>query len=268
MAKAFEQSIITAAIPLTPDDVIYSMIMGTSDSRHEYLHPMTYKWFSEFNFRQRTVSQMCHQLWSIETAHILRDPHTLNSRWTMALRVMYSLVDCTVGWTLKHSIRARQVEFLEGLNTLELGTLGIFSRALASACRSKLGQGGLNRECLCVLEDQVSDVGFLQAMKTLLTRNSQILQYGPSLAWAGVAGSSKDQLWFASAMEQGRKDLRAFEEGQDAADTSVQSILWLMFRDKTRCNRGDEWNTAVQIIEQEFASKQTYRTLEVSGIER
>jgi hypothetical protein len=82
---------------------------------------------------------------------------------------MYELVDCTVGTKLECNVRAKQGCFLEDLTVLELGMLGVFSKALAVAGLSKVGDG-LYNDFPCLFEDIVSHLHVLSFMRHLLTQ--------------------------------------------------------------------------------------------------
>lgn len=168
--EVYERSIIKAVVP--KDDINTRVL--TTCSRTDYLPPMTYKWLSELHFRQKAVSSMCHDLWNIEKTQGLSnfrssDPQILMSRET-ALQTMYELVDCTVGIKLEYNVRAKQGHFLEDLTMLELGLLGVFSKALAVASLSRVGDG-LFRDCPCGFEDIVSFLYVSLFMRHLLTSN-------------------------------------------------------------------------------------------------
>lgn len=81
-----------------------------------------------------------------------------------------------------------------------------------------------------------------------------MLRYGPFLAWAAVAGTPKDHMWFALVVQDGLDELRAFEAGQLEAYSSLQSVLWHLFCDKDNCTLTDSWNRALDIIENDVAS--------------
>jgi hypothetical protein len=218
------------------------------------IRPMSYRWLSELSFRDMMTAYLIrHDLSSVETESgwALRPSNPDASYTEFAQRVaifkkdalclIYQLADCTVGMKNKHTVRARQIEFLEELDKLELATLSWFVKALGLGYRrmSSTAHGvaneGLARECMCVFEDKV-------------------LRYGPFLAWAAVAGPPEAHQWFSLVLQQGLNDLRAFEGGIVVAYSSLQSVLWLLFCRKAQCNLGDGWPMVLQIIEQEIAS--------------
>jgi hypothetical protein len=158
-----------------------------------------------------------------------------------ALLLMYQMVDSTAGLRRKHSIRTRQIEFLETLSPMELATLGCFVKALGLGysehmkLQPKPTIEGHIRERMCVLEDKV-------------------LRYGPFFAWATVAGTQRSRRWARIAMLEGLNDMEAFERGQSMAYASLQSVVWNVFCKKAECDLADSWNIIQDIVEEQLVS--------------
>jgi hypothetical protein len=154
---------------------------------------------------------------------------------------MYQLVDATSGLKKKHSIRARQIEFLEMLSPLELAKLGYFVKALGLgyAQYMKLQPERIPdhsiRERICVFEDKV-------------------LRYGPYFAWAVIAGTGKSRRWGRIVMLEGLNDMEAFESGQCLAYASLQSVVWKLFCKRADCDLADSWSIMREMIEGETDS--------------
>jgi hypothetical protein len=156
-----------------------------------------------------------------------------------ALRLLYQMVDSTVGLKSKHAIRATQTEFLDMLDPTELATLGCFLRALSLGYgeNMKLQSEAMNdsriRERLCVFEDKV-------------------LRYGPFFAWATIAGSQRARRWARIMMLEGLNDMEAFERGHSMAYASLQSVLWKLFCKKAECDLADSWAISRDFVEEQL----------------
>ena len=158
-----------------------------------------------------------------------------------AISLMYQLVDSTAGMKSKHTVRERQLEFLNELDEIELATLGIFLTELTFGhCRRMNPGSGVQdrttiRESMCVFEDKA-------------------LRYGPHFVWATVAAeSTRNFQWSQAVMQHGLDDMAAFERGQTPAYASLQSALWHLFCKKAECGLIDSWNVAKRMVGKEMA---------------
>ena len=150
-------------------------------------------------------------------------------------KCLYQLVDSTAGLKKVHSTRARQLEFLEMLEPIELAKLAFLVKALGVGYsknlknRSKPMNESSIREHVCVFEDKV-------------------LRYGPIFAWARVAGTESARRWARSAMLEGLKELESYERGHLTAYASLQSVVWRVFCKKAECEIADSWIVARVMI--------------------
>jgi hypothetical protein len=152
------------------------------------------------------------------------------------LLLMYQMVDSTAGLKKKHSVRTRQIEYLEMLTPLELAKLGCFVKALGLGYSKHMElqpdpiKDRFTRERICVFEDKV-------------------LRYGPFFAWATIAGTERARRWGRIIMLDGLNDLHDFERGQSMAYASLQSVVWNLFCKRAECNLADSWAIMKEMID-------------------
>lgn len=158
------------------------------------------------------------------------------------LLIMFQLVDHASGLKKKHSIRTRQIEFLEILSALELARLGYFVKTLGLGYAQHMDllpdriPVRSIRERICVFEDKV-------------------LQYGPYFAWAAIAGTERARRWCRIIMLEGLNDMKAFERGQCLAYASLQSVVWKLFCKRADCDLADSWAVMREVIDGETSSE-------------
>jgi len=240
LLKKYEYSIIFRVVSKT-QNYGYQILPSCISPESVRIRSMSYRWLFELSLRRKMTSSL------IDHNIIGREIDGWRPWWprrqlyrTAAFYLMYQLADCTVGLKWTPTIRAKQVDFLEQLDEVELATLGCFIKAMGMGYHRILAASNhsagtsLMRECTCVFEDK-------------------LMRYGPFFAWAATTGPSETNSWFKSVVQSGLNELRDFEEGHNQAYSSLQSVLWLLFCKKANCPLAHRWETALNVIERDLA---------------
>ncbi|CAL3963795.1 unnamed protein product [Diplocarpon coronariae] len=266
--NASQAEVLSSQIP--PSDTVISKL--------------SYPWISEMQCRSDTIDFLVeHELTEMldvtnSWPTLDRPKAELSKRLTIfkrrALLLLYRLVDCAAGLTETHTIRAHQSEFLDGLSSEELASLGtmveVMGQGFFNVTKSALHASGLLtniplrpssasnlytptstpmedlhndnwvRECMCVFEDLIQ-------------------RYGPYYAYAYFEGSNSPKradLWARKMLQNGLDNMNAYEMGYTMAYASLQSIVWRVFSKKVDCTLQNSWQVSKGIIERQMEGYQ------------
>jgi hypothetical protein len=155
-----------------------------------------------------------------------------------ALRLLYSIADSTAAVSDAdiHTLRARQVSFVESLNLTQLALLAIITNILGlEYCRAT--PGGSIRERRIVFEDR-------------------LLRYGPVLAWATLQGHGcAVQEWSERVLSAALANMEAYETGRIEGYACLQNTIWKLFCARKNCGMWECWEKATEWVEREMVSE-------------
>jgi hypothetical protein len=176
-----------------------------------------------------------------------------------ALTIMYQLTDCTAFYKAKCLSRAKHQQFLETLDKAELAILGTFIKLLALRYSSLSKFESLKDAWEPNSQSTHNSSGQARSDADIRERNyvfeDQALRCGPFFVFSMLLRRDKELQWAEEMMEDGLKNMNAFERGELSAHASLQSIVWKVFCEKANCHRLNSWDMAIDLLVEVFKVK-------------
>ncbi|KAJ5047311.1 uncharacterized protein L3040_003140 [Drepanopeziza brunnea f. sp. 'multigermtubi'] len=288
LLTAYERSISRSLLKINKDKFAYAnsqqaeILSSRTPPGNAIVSVLTFPWVLEMKSRVKTIDFL--------VGHEITEMSDYRKNWPTldlpnadlgnyltkfkksALLLLYKLVDYTAGLTEINVVRSRQAEFLDGLSSIDLASIGVLVEVIGEGfftmTKGDLHRSGLLnniptqltsdprlftptsthvedlhndhwlQECMCVFEDLVQ-------------------RYGPYFAYAFLEKSRdaprRPDLWTRSMLQQGLDNMNAFEMGYTMSYASLQSVVWRKFCKKANCTLEDSWRTAQEMVETQMA---------------